>query len=50
MLKMVKATIEQVLLERVASGWYDAEAALSLPRQLFYENPARVYGLERSER
>ena len=43
-LRMVKGILEQILLERVASGWYDEETALSLPRQLFYENPARIYG------
>ncbi|MDH7571748.1 MAG: glucuronate isomerase, partial [Armatimonadota bacterium] len=44
-LRMVKEILGQILLERVASGWYDEETALSLPRQLFFENPKRVYGV-----
>ena len=42
-LRMVKQAFHDVLLERVARGWYDEETALSLVRPLFYENPLRIY-------
>jgi hypothetical protein len=32
-----------VLAERVAQGWITPEAALSLVRETFYENPKRIY-------
>jgi hypothetical protein len=34
-----------VLTERVARGWYTEEIALSLVRQVMYENPRRIYGV-----
>lgn len=45
-LKMVKAIFEEVLVERVEKGWYNEDIALSLGRQVFYDNPARIYNMQ----
>ncbi|MCJ7750533.1 MAG: hypothetical protein MUQ65_05510, partial [Armatimonadetes bacterium] len=45
-IKLVKRIFGDVLLDRVAQGLLTTEIALSLIRQVFYENPKRIYGIE----
>jgi hypothetical protein len=45
-LKLVKGIFAEVLLDRVTRGMYTQETALSLLRQTFHDNPARIYGIE----
>ncbi len=44
-LKLVKRIFAEVLEQRVAEGWIAPDAALSLVRETFYENPKRIYGV-----
>ncbi len=43
--KLVKRIFGDVLLDRVAQGLLTEDIALSLVRQVFYENPKRIYGV-----
>jgi hypothetical protein len=45
-LKLVKRILAEAVLERVKEGIYTQEVALSLARQVLYENPKRIYGVE----
>ena len=40
-LKLVKAILEDVLVERVEKGWYSVDLALDIIQATFYENPKR---------
>lgn len=42
-LKMVKQVVGEIILERMARGWYDLDTALRIIRQIFYDNPKRIY-------
>ena len=44
-LKLVKQILEDILVERVARGWYTLDLATQIPRQLFYDNPKTIYRL-----
>jgi hypothetical protein len=44
-LKLVKRILAETVLERVKEGTYTQEVALSLARQVLYENPKRIYGV-----
>ena len=44
-LRLVKRIWEDVLVERVESGFMDVDAAADLVRAAFYENPKRIYGI-----
>jgi glucuronate isomerase len=44
-LRMVKQIIEEILVERVAKGWYDMDTALSIIPTIFYDAPKAIYGL-----
>jgi glucuronate isomerase len=45
-LKLVNQIFGEVLQDRVDRGLYTHDVALSLVRQVFYENPRRIYGVE----
>lgn len=42
-LKMVKEVLGEIIMERVARGWYDLDTALRIIQHVFYENPKRIY-------
>jgi len=42
-LKMVKQIVGEIIEERMARGWYDLDTALRIIRDIFYENPKRIY-------
>lgn len=44
-LKMVKEILLEILLERIAKGWYDVDMALEIVNKLFYETPKRIYNV-----
>ena len=44
-LRMVKQIIGEVLVERVAKGWYDMDTALSIIPTIFHDAPKAIYGL-----
>jgi hypothetical protein len=44
-LKLVKQILGEVLVERVAKGWYDLDTALSIIPTVFYDAPKEIYGL-----
>jgi hypothetical protein len=45
-LKLVKQILGEVLADRVARGLLTEEAALSLPKELLFENAKRIYGVQ----
>ena len=44
-LKLVKNIFKEILVEKVESGYYTEEAAISLIKQTFFDNPKRIYGV-----
>lgn len=44
-LRMVKQIVGEILVERVAKGWYDLDTALSIIPTIFYDAPKAIYGL-----
>lgn len=44
-LRLVKEILGDILVDRVDRGWYTTDTAVAIVRQLFYENPKRIYGL-----
>ena len=44
-LKLVKQIMGDVLVERVAKGWYDLDTALSIIPTVFHDAPKAIYGL-----
>lgn len=44
-LVLVKEIVGDILVERIARGWYSTDLALEIVRALFYDNPRRIYGV-----
>ncbi len=44
-LRMVKQIMGEILVERVAKGWYDLDTALAIIPTVFYDAPKAIYGL-----
>jgi hypothetical protein len=44
-LRMVKQIVGEILVERVAKGWYDMDTALAIIPTIFYDAPKAIYGL-----
>ncbi len=44
-LKMVKHIFGEVLCDRVERGWYTVDMAREIITQVFYDNPAAIYGV-----
>ncbi|MBN1257030.1 MAG: hypothetical protein JXA52_04925 [Planctomycetes bacterium] len=45
-LRMVKEVMGEVLLERVARGWYTVDLALDIIQKVFYDNPKAIYRIK----
>jgi hypothetical protein len=44
-LKLVKQILGEILVGRVAKGWYDLDTALAIIPTVFYDAPKAIYGL-----
>jgi hypothetical protein len=44
-LRMVKQIMGEILVERVAKGWYDLDTALAIIPTVFHDAPKAIYGL-----
>jgi hypothetical protein len=44
-LRMVKQVTGEILVERVAKGWYDLDTALAIIPTIFHDAPKAIYGL-----